>query len=251
MKKIWLVVIGLALIIGVVGFTGCGEGTSGTLQLTGNLAGQQEGIWVSGEGKVQADPDVATINIGVQAQAATAAEAQAQVSQGMNNVMQVLKDQGIDEKDIQTQYYNVTQLTRWNDTKQEQDITGYQVTNSIVAKVRDVTKAGAVIDAVVNAAGDLIRINGINFSVDDPTDYLNQARTLAIQNAKAKAQQLAGDAGVSLGKITYITESNYYPTPIYRSYAMDAAAPEAVGGTSISPGQLDVTVNVQVVYALN
>ena len=251
MKKIWLVVIGLALIIGVVGFTGCGEGTSGTLQLTGNLAGQQEGIWVSGEGKVQADPDVATISLGVQAQAATAAEAQAQVSQGMANVMQVLEDQGIADKDIQTQYYNVTQLTRWNDTKQQSEITGYQVTNSVIAKVRDVTRAGSVIDAVVNAAGDLIRINGISFDVDDPTPFLNDARALAVQNAKAKAEQLAKEAGVNLGKITYITESNYYPTPIYRSFAMDAAVPEAAGGTSISPGQLDISVNVQLTYALN
>jgi len=251
MKKIWLVVIGLALIVGVVGFTGCGAGTSGTLQLTGNLAGQQEGIWVSGEGKVQADPDVATINLGVQAQAATAAEAQAQVSQGMDSVMQVLEAQGIADKDIQTQYYNVTQLTRWNDTKQQSEITGYQVTNSIIAKVRDVTRAGTVIDAVVNAAGDLIRINGISFDVDDPTPFLNQARTLAVQNAKAKAEQLASDAGVDLGKITYITESNYTPTPVYRSFAMDAAVPEAAGGTSISPGQLDITVSVQVTYALN
>lgn len=250
MKKIWLVVIGLALLVGVVGFTGCDGGVNGTLQLTGNLSGQQEGIWVTGEGKVQAEPDVATITLGVQAQADTAADAQAQVSQAMNDVMQVLEDQGIAKEDIQTRYYTVTQLTRWNDSKQQQEITGYQVTNTVTAKIRQVDKAGDVIDAVVAAAGDLIRINNIGFEIDDPTPYYDAARSIAIEQARAKAEQIASDSGVSLGKITYINESTSTPGPIYRTFAADAAVPAPTEATSISPGQLDITTTVQVVYSI-
>ena len=250
MKKKWLVVIGLALLVGVLGLAGCGTDTSGTLTLQGNLSGQQEGIWVTGEGKVQADPDIAILSLGVQAQALTAADAQAQVSQGMDGVMQVLKGQGIAEKDIQTQYYTITQLTRWNDSKQVPEVTGYQVTNSVSARIRDVSKTGPVIDAVVAAAGDLIRINNVSFDINDATQFNDAARKLAIANAKAKAQQIASESGVKLGKITYITESISYPGPIYRTFAAaDSAAPMPV--TSINPGQLDITSNVQIVYSID
>ncbi len=249
MKKIWLVVIGLAIIVGVVGLAGCSGGVNGTLQLQGNLDNQQQGIWVTGEGKVQAEPDIAILTLGVQAQADNAQDAQAQVSQGMDSVMQILKDQGVADKDIQTQYYTVTQLTKYNQTTGEQDVTGYQVTNTVTAKIRNIDSTGEVIDAVVAAAGNLIRINNIAFDISDPSQYYEQARQQAVADAQAKAQQIASASGVTLGKITYISESSSTPGPIYRTFAAaDSAAP--VPATSISAGEIDVTTNVQIVYSI-
>ncbi len=247
MKKIWLVVIGLAVIAGIVGLAGCSGGTSGTIQ--GNLNSQQQGIWVSAVGKVQATPDLAILNIGVQAQADNAQDAQTQVSQGMDSVMQVLKAQGVADKDIQTEQYSITQLTKYNQTTQQQEVTGYQVTNMVTAKIRNVDTTGTIIDAVVKAAGNLVRINSVGFDVTDPTQYQNEARAQAIQAAQAKAQQIASASGVKLGKITYINDSSSTPVPIYRSYsAADSAAPMPT--TSISAGQLDITDNVQIVYSI-
>ncbi len=246
MKKIWLVVIGVALLIGVVGMVGCGnQGTIGTV-----TSQQQSGIWVSGEGKVTAVPDVAIINLGIEAQGADVAVAQAQASAAMDKVNLALKAQGIKEEDIQTVYFNISQVTRWDSTNQVEIVIGYRVDNTVTVKVRDVNKAGEVIDAVITAGGNLIRISGITFTVDDPTPYYEQARTLAINYAKAKAEQLASETGVSLGKITYITESSF--TGGSRNYMMqDMVATPAPTTTPISVGQLDVTATVQVAYAID
>jgi uncharacterized protein YggE len=249
MKKIWLVVIGLVVVASIFGLAGCSGGVNGTLQLQGNLDNQQQGIWVNGSGKVQAEPDIATLTLGVQAQADNAKDAQAQVSQAMDDVMTILKAQGIADKDIQTQYYTITQLTKYNQTTQQQDVTGYQVTNTVAATIRNIDSTGTVIDAVVASAGNLIRINNVAFDISDPTQYYAQARQKAVADAQARAQQIATASGVTLGKITYINESTSTPGPIYRTFAAsDTAAP--MPATSISPGQIDVTDNVQIVYSI-
>ncbi|HUT67241.1 MAG TPA: SIMPL domain-containing protein, partial [Dehalococcoidales bacterium] len=84
MKKTWLVVIGAVLILGVVGLVGCSGGVNGTLELKGNLNSQQEGIWVNGEGKVTAVPDVAILSLGIESQEATVAEAQDKANVAMD-----------------------------------------------------------------------------------------------------------------------------------------------------------------------
>ncbi len=249
MKKIWLAIAGIVAVLGLVLLTGCAAGNPGSVNV--NLNSQNEGMWVSGEGKVQVTPDLAVISLGIEAQALTVAEAQAQAADAMDKVMQALKAQGIDAQDIQTSYYNISQMTRWNDTKQEQEVTGYRVNNTVTAKIHDVKKAGEVIDAVAAAGGDLTRINNISFSVNDPTAAYADARKLAVANAKDKAQQMAKEAGITLGKITYITENNYYQ-PIYRSFESIDSAKGAVPAVStpVEAGQLDVTTTVQIAYEL-
>ncbi len=251
MKKIWLAIAGVAVMLGMLAMVGCGSGSTTPNDVNVNLNSQTTGIWVSGEGKVDATPDVAIISVGIQSQEVTVADAQAKAAEAMDKVMQALKAQGVDEKDIQTASYYISQVTRWDNDKQEQIITGYSVTNTVTVKVRDVTKAGTTIDAVAAAGGDLTRVNGITFTLDDPTSKYNDARDLAIANAKAKAQQMAEKSGAKLGKITYITESTNY-SPIYRGYDTKAngAAPEAVS-TSISAGELQISTTVQIAYAID
>jgi uncharacterized protein len=251
MKKIWLAIAGVVVLVGMLAMAGCGTSASPN-DVNVNLNSQQTGLWVNGEGKVTVTPDVAIINIGIETQEVSVADAQAKAAEAMDKLMQALKAQGVKEKDIQTTGYYISQVTRWDNERQIQEVTGYRVSNTVTVKVRDVAKAGATIDAVAAAGGDLTRVNGITFTVDDPTNYYNDARDKAIANAKAKAEQMASKSGAKLGKITYITENNYY-SPIYRSYdsiKASGAAPEAAP-TAISAGELEVTTTVQIAYALD
>jgi hypothetical protein len=224
---------------------GCtGPTTIGTV----GLNSQQTGIWVSGEGKVTVTPDIATLWLGITAQAASVAEAQSQATEAMNGVMTALTDGGVADKDIQTQYFSIDQVTRWDEETEQEIVVGYRVTNMVTAKIREIDKTGSIIDAVATAGGDYTRINNISFSVDDPTAYYEEARQKAMADALAKAEQLAELAGVELGKPTYISEGTIYPPVIYREAAMAASAPMAP--TPISPGEIELTLTVQVVYAI-
>ena len=113
MKKYWIAAISLVLVLAVVGFGGCTAGptTIGTV----DLDSQQSGIWVSGTGEIAAAPDIATLRLGIEAQADTVAQAQAEAAEAMDAVMDALTDNGVDEKDIQTQYFSIDQITRWDD----------------------------------------------------------------------------------------------------------------------------------------
>ncbi len=258
MKKIWLSIAGVVLIVAaVVGLVGCSSGEGATLNgnssgLKLNINGQQEGIWVNGEGKVTAVPNTAVLTLGIQSQELTVAEARDKAAEAMTAVMNALKDTGIDEKDIQTQYFNIQPVTRWDNDKQQETVIGYQVTNTVTVKVRDVNNTPAVIDSVTAAGGDLTRISSIAFTIDDPTSYYEQARVKAVANAAAKAKELADTAGVKLGKPNYITESSYIPGPIYRDVytAGEVAIPAPTPTTPVSPGEMDVTVNVQIAYTI-
>jgi uncharacterized protein len=235
-KKNWLVGISLALVLATVGLCGC------TVPDKVSLVAQEEGIWVTGEGEVMAAPDIATLSLGIEAQEATIAKAQSQAAEAMGRVMAALIDNGVVEQDIQTQYFSIRQITRWVD--EEQVVVGYQVTNMVAIKIRDMDNAGAIIDAVAEAGGDLTRIDSIDFSVDDPSVYYEQARQEAMADANAKAEQLAELAGVTLGKPTYIYESSQGSSSI----RMVEAAMSAV--TPISPGEMEISLTVQVAYAI-
>jgi len=241
MKKNWLLGISLALVLATVGLCGCATPE----QI--NLVSQQEGIWVTGEGKVTVTPDIATLRLGIAAEAATVAEAQSQAAEAMTRVMDALIDNGVAENDIQTQYFSIHQVTRWDRETEEEVVVGYRVTNMVTAKIRDIDKARTIIDAVIEAGGDLTRIDGISFSVDDPSAYYEEAREKAMADAQAKAEQLAELAGVTLGKPTYISEGISYPIyPRDYMYEMAGAAPE----TPISPGEIEISLTVQVVYTI-
>ena len=248
-KNKWLLVLGLALVVPVLALSGCTAGPT-TVEAV-NLSNQQEGIWVTGEGKVTVTPDIALLQLGIEAQQATVAEAQVVAAAAMEKVMTALTDSGVAEKDIQTRYFSIYQVTRWDDFKNREIVTGYRVTNRVDAKIRDIDRTGAIIDAVAAAGGDLTRIDNISFSIDEPSRYYGEAREEAIADARAKAEQLAGLAGVSLGKATYVSEGIQVPSPYYPRYEYGAIAPTAPAvETSISPGEADIILTVQVAYAI-
>jgi uncharacterized protein len=220
-----------------------------------SLNTQAEGIWVSGTGKVAVTPDIALLQLGIETQEATVAEAQAKASEAMDKVKASLTDSGVAEKDIQTRSFRISQRTRWDDVQQQEVVTGYRVTNQVVAKIRDMEKVSSIIDAVVAAGGDYTRISSLNFSVDDPTAYYDEAREKAMTDAKEKAQKIAGLAGLLLGKPTYINESASTPYLGGMGYEMAIPAPTPAPiivetPPSISPGEVEITVNMQVAYEI-
>ncbi len=255
MNKTWILALGivLALLLGVGGLvlaqsTKSDYSAQNPGAVSVNIQNQQTGIWVNGVGTVKVTPDTAILSVGVEAQAATVKEAQAQAAAAMEKAVAALKAKGVSEKDIQTQYYNISKMTRWDDRGQTEIVLGYQVTNTVTVKIREIAKAGDIIDAVGMAGGDQIRINGVSFTVDDTTKVTREAREKAMADAKAKAEQMAKLSGVRLGKVTYVSESSYYP------YATRSSMPtmDAMEGakTVISPGETEITINVQVVYGI-
>ena len=251
--------LGLVVVLVLAGLCGCGSSNASNTNpeelpssLEVNLNSQQEGIWVSGMGEVTVTPDIATLRVGIEAQEASVAEAQTKASEAMNKVMTALTDSGVAEKDIQTQYFNIRQRTKWDRETEEETVVGYQVSNMVIAKIRDVEKVGTIIDAAVEAGGDLTRIDSIGWSVDDPSVYYEEARGKAMIDAKAKAEQLAELAGVTLGKPTYVAEGAQPPIykDIYYELAGGAAPVPAPAPPPISPGEMKVSLTVQVAYGI-
>jgi uncharacterized protein YggE len=243
-KKFMLFAVIAAILLVSVLLVGCQA--SGSTATT--ISNQQTGISVSGQGIVYVTPDIVNLQLGIQAQAATVADAQSQAVAAMNNVLAALAANGVAKADIQTQNYSIQQTTRYDNVKQQDISTGYQVINYVNVKVRDVTKAGVILDAVTAAGGDLTRVNSVQFSLNDPTSANNQARDQAMADAKATASQLASDASVKLGNPLSISESEV--SPISKMYASDMAVPSASGSTTINSGELEITVSVQVTYAI-
>lgn len=268
MNKRWLIALGstlaLVLLLGV-GLAACSapkatpisNSTGGSNAATGGnsasplvsgagvvmTSGAQLGIWVSGEGKVSAVPDTAVLTLGVEAKANAVSDAQSQAQSAMNGIVTALHQFNVADKDIQTQNFSITAVYKYPPNAGPVP-DGYSVTNTVVVKIRNIANTGAIIDAVAKVGGDLTRIQGVSFTVDNPKPLLDQARAAAVQDAMAKAQQIASVAGVTLGKPVSITESGGYqpPRPIVMS-SVAGAAPAAT--TPISPGSTDITVTVQ------
>lgn len=255
MKRNWLLAISLALILAMVGLCGCSQGSPIELPkgLQVNLNTQQEGILVGGKGEMTVPPDVASLRLGVEAQKATVAEAQAEATEAMDEVLAALKDSGVAEKDIQTQYFDIREVRERLELGGERKVVGYEVTNRVTAKIRDIDKVGTIIDAAAKAGGDYIRMHGISFSVEDPLAYHEELREKAMADAEAKAKQLAELAGVTLGKATCISEGIQVPRTwdVYMEI-MGGMAPEQeeAAAPPISPGETKISLTIQVAYAI-
>ena len=197
-------------------------------------------ITVQGVGKVTGTPDVLTISLGVETRAASAKEALDQNNAIAADVIAVLKNSGVDPADLQTSQLSVNPT--YGD---KNDITGYQVTNSVTAVLRKISGAGAVIDAVGQKAGNAARIQQLSFSIDDDSALRAAARADAVKQAQAQAKQLADAAGVKLGAVHSIAESSSStPAPIYASADTSAAA----ASVPVEPGSQELSVVVDVVY---
>lgn len=227
-------------------------GPSSASFTTAQLAagGEQQGISVSGQGTVTLEPDVAVLSLGVSVTAGTARAARDQAAEAMQDLLDSLRANGIDDDDIQTTQLSVGAEYDYSGYGRPR-IIGYRVSNTVSVKVRDLDRVADVVDDAVEAVGDVVRINGLTFTLDDPTAALEQARAQAMAEARAKAQQLAELAGVQLGQPIAISESSPGGPPVPFDYRQGLAEFEVGRApTPIEPGQLQMTVQVFVVYAI-
>jgi len=205
------------------------------------------GISVSGRGEVFGTPDTLTVSIGVSVSKPTVSEAVDIAAQRATNLIDSLLGLGVAEADVQTSNYSIYPEYEYAEN-QAPRIIAYRVDNTVNAKIRDLDRAGEVLDAATAAAGDEVRVNGVSFALEDNDSLLVDARAAAWGDAKAKAQQLAELAGVTLGAPLTISESvTNYPVPLY-ARADAFGAEEAT--TPIQAGQESVSVDLTVTFAI-
>ena len=233
-----------ALALVVLGAVACTPETSVTVASPGG----QTGISVSGEGAVSVPPDIAVLALGASATDQTVAAARDRAAVAMQAIVDAAKGNGVDEKDIRTTSFNIYPQYSYSEDKGQQ-ITGYQVTNLASIIVRDIDQVSAVLDAVATAGGDLVRVDNVTFTVENPDQFLSDARTQALENARAHADELAAAAGVTLGQPLSIVESSGGFPPPQPMFAEGGAAARDQA-TPVSPGEQKLTVMVSVVYAI-
>lgn len=240
--------LGGTLAIAAIGAVGC----TPTTQVTVAGAAQQTGIAVTGTASVSVRPDIARLTLGVEATAATVAAARSSAADAMTKLQEALKGKGVAEKDIRTLSVNITpQYTQSPDRTVPPSIRGYLVSNIVQVTVRNLDTTSDVLDSAVAAGGNAVRVNGITFAVDQPEQFLTQARDEAVKNARARAEVLAKAAGVTLGAARSITETtNGGPIPLPERAS---AAPSGLGGAStpVNPGEQTLQLTVSVVYDLS
>jgi uncharacterized protein YggE len=207
---------------------------------------QPAGISVTGTGTASGEPDIAILTMGVESQQDTVAEARSTAAESMNGVIDAVKEAGVAEEDIQTTRFSVQPVYDFSNNRQT--LTGFIVSNIVTAKIRDIDSTGDVIDAAVEAGGNLARVENLSFTIDDPSTLEEQARVDAMAEARSRAETLADAGGVDLGDPISISESGGV-VPV--DFAGERAAAQAADDfTPILTGELDVSVTVQVVYAL-
>ena len=220
------------------------------------LGTSQAGIWVSGEGTLTLEPDLALLNIGVESMKATVAQARDEAATAMDAILSVLSARGIEGTDVQTRSFNVFPRYEFREVFDEgfrtekRVLVGFQVSNSASVKIRDLDVAGDIIDEVVTAGGDVVRVNGISFTVENPKPFMTALRAEAVRDALTKAQQFADLTSVSLGRLVFIGEGTR-STPVITSFderAFGVAEAAVAPSTSISGGELELRMTVQAVF---
>jgi len=205
---------------------------------------QPRTISVTGNSEVILAPDIAYVSIGVHTEAKTAKDAVATNNTQSQAVIDAIKGQGVDPKDIQTTNFSVYQQEKFAPTGESLG-TYFMTDNTVYVTVRDITKIGDILDASVSAGAN--SIYGITFDVKDKEAAMASGRDEAMVDAQTQAEQLATAAGVTLGDVQNISYYSSYPSPIYYD---NKAMGMGGGGQSvpISPGQMTLTVSVSVTY---
>jgi uncharacterized protein YggE len=215
-------------------------------------------INVSGEGEVLAVPDVGQFSFSVNAEAETAAEAQEQSGTAINEILAYLREQGIEDKDIKTQNYNLSPRYRFEPTvcpvgsfcNRERVQDGFEVTQTISVKVRNTDDAGAIIAGVGERGAT--NISRLDFVIDDVDSLREEAREIAIRDAREKAERLANDLGVSLKRVVNFSEGGGYYEPYFQERAVMAldASEAGFGGAELPMGEESTTVRVNITYEI-
>ena len=206
------------------------------------------GIHAAGTGTVSGEPDIAVISLGVEALRDSVSEARDDAARALAAIVEELRSAGVAEDDIRTAHFSIN--PRYEYLRDgEQQLIGFQVTNTLNVTLRDLNATGDVVDRAVTAGGDLTRVQSVGFRIEDTSALEEEARILAIADAVAKADLYAEQLSVSRGPLVSIAESSYDAFPVAEArfaMAMDSAGPP----TQFFGGELEVSVRVQAVFAI-
>ena len=201
---------------------------------------------VSATGEVTRVPDVAVISAGVATRSQTASAALQQNAARMDRVIAALKAAGVAERDIQTSSISLNPEYRYVEN-QAPKLTGYSASNSVNIRFRDIRNSGKVLDALVAEGAN--QINGPTLTIDKPEAALDEARSNAIANGRARAELYARALGKRVARVVSISESGRsYPVPPPMPVMMEARAQAA--SSKIDPGEQKLQVNLAMTFEL-
>jgi len=211
-------------------------------------------ITVFDTGEIYAKPDLALTTFSVITEAKTVTEAMSQNTEKMNSVINFVKEQGVENKDLKTTSFNIYPRYEYHEKAGippipagKRVLAGYEVRQSLQVKIRDMEKIGDIIQGATDAGAN--QIGNLQFTIDKQDELKKQAREQAIEKAKAKAKELASQLGVSLVRITNFSESSVYPP----FFGFDEAAMGKGGGEAlqIETGENKIEVTVYITYEIN
>lgn len=244
-----------------------------TYRIYQSVQAAEKTITISAEGKVRAIPDLATMSFSVITEHKDSKAAEAENTGKVNAILDFITSRGVDTKDVKTSQYSLTPqyyypyqyphtpCPRASEVVSPKSfscppkfplIIGYEITQSITVQVRNFGILGELVSGTILRGAN--QVGNVSFSIEDPDKLKNEARKLAIESAKAKAEDLAKTAGVSLGRVVSFSEGTIYVPQPYYSRLGDVAA-ESAGGSKVSPprfeaGSEDVQVSMSVIFAL-
>lgn len=242
-------ILALAVLL-VFSLAGCAGGAAAPAETTVRLQqeGEPETITVTGRSGMESTPDVAKVSVGVSSRAATPSVAREENSAAINATLAALAEMGIEEKDIQT-----TNMNMWNSYDNNGNINGYRMSTDLTVYVRDITKAGDVVDAAIAAGSN--ELNGVEYLLSNEDEMYNTALADAIDLARQKAEVLAEAAGKTVGQVKKIDETSRAVATV-REYAAPAnpdvgsASKNDFARTTVRPGSSTVSAEVQVVFEM-
>ncbi len=207
-------------------------------------------ISVAGEGIVRLDPDTADVSLTVQSISTSLKTGQDNVTESLTSVTDVLTGAGVAADDIVTASYEIYPQNEYDDNGNFEGISGFVVSATLRVTIRDIDTVGTILDAAVT--GGATGVNGITFYTDDPSAPTSEARTMAVTDARARADELAAAAGVRIVGVSSIQETSAPPPPplIYEAADMAASGVAQERAVPISPGQSEIRVDVQVVFEI-
>ncbi len=223
---------------------------STTTRTTVTAPDASTGITVSGTGEVTVPPDTGFFDTGVQVRANTVAEARDGAARAAEAVLAALKSGGVDARDIQTTGLHIQPEYDYSEGKAQPTITGYLVINTITVKVRKIDTTSRLIDEAIAAGGDSTVLNSVRFGLENDDAAIEQARDLAMKDAKKKADQLAALSGMKAGEPLAISEVQGQQPLLPLDGTLFSTGQRGGGGTPIETGSGKVIVNVTVRYAI-
>ncbi len=207
-------------------------------------------IEVSAEGRVNVAPDMVQVNLTVQQRAQSSKEAYTKINVGVTELRKVLKDSGVLDTDIQTTSIYMSPEYNYDNGKQIPN--GFSASHTMTIKVRKFESVNTILDGVVAIEG--VQIQGVSYDLSDKEKVYSEARKMALEKARQKADELAKTSWVTLKKVHSISEGTSIPNyPLYQNVrAMDVAnVGTSSSTTSVAPGMLEYSISVNVSYELN